>query len=131
MAVVKDNTLAQAFRFAVVGLSGVVVNMAVLGLCYGRLHWPLVSGVVCAAEVAMLNNYVWNEQWTFGQPHVSPGRFAQFNLSSLGGLAVATAITVTLVRAGSPYMSANVVGIATGSVCNFAASKLWIWRLIP
>src|SRR5256885_15086475 len=54
------------FRFGLVGLSGVAVDMAILWLLKGRLGWPLTISKLVAAEVAMANNFLWNDLWTFG-----------------------------------------------------------------
>src|SRR5207253_5323960 len=53
-------------KFAVVGLSGVAVDMAILWVLSGRLRWPLTPSKLVAAEMAMANNFLWNDLWTFG-----------------------------------------------------------------
>lgn len=120
----------QAARFAVVGLSGVVVNIAVLSLLYTVLHWPLLTSVVLAAEVAMASNYIWNECWTFGRRRLTLGRLVAFNASSLVGIAIATVTTLALVRGGLPYVLADLVSVVAGAACTFSLSKFWVWRAV-
>lgn len=57
----------QFIKFCLVGGSGVVVDMAVLFLLVDSrmLAWNVIAGKICAAEAAMLNNFFWNELWTF------------------------------------------------------------------
>src|SRR5580704_11424457 len=55
-------------RFAMVGLSGVVVDMGLLYLLSDprTLAWGLTRSKLAAAEVAIINNFLWNDAWTFG-----------------------------------------------------------------
>ena len=54
-------------RFAAVGLSGVVVDMGVLYLLSdpSTLGWGLTRSKIIAAELAIINNFIWNDAWTF------------------------------------------------------------------
>ena len=99
-----------------------------LYLCHGLLGWPTLIGVLLATEVAIVHNFVWNNRWTFGRRHASLARLARFNLSSLGGVLLSVATDGHLVAGGVPYLFADLVGVADGAVCNFAASMLWTWK---
>lgn len=59
--------LGQFIKFCLVGGSGVVVDMTILYLLADprMLAWNVTAAKICAAEIAMLNNFVWNELWTF------------------------------------------------------------------
>ena len=59
--------IGQFIKFCVVGGSGVLVDMTVLYLVADptTLAWNLTAAKVCSAEVALLNNFLWNEVWTF------------------------------------------------------------------
>jgi putative flippase GtrA len=118
----------RAVRFGVVGLGGTGVNLAALYLFHGLLGWPTLVGVLLASELAAFHNFLWNNRWTFGRRDASLGRLARFNLSSLGGLLLSVATTGVLAAGGVPYMLADLVGVADGAVCNFAASTLWTWK---
>lgn len=124
----KCRLCCQALRFAAVGLSGTAVNVGLLSLLYGQLHWPLPIGVMLATELAVFNNFVWNDRWTFGQRGISVQRLMRFNLSSLGGLAIASGTTIALVGSGVPYLMAGVIGVVSGAASNFATSVLWTWK---
>jgi putative flippase GtrA len=122
---------AQGVSFGVVGLSGVVVNASLVYLLHGLLHWSLPVTVVLASELAIVNNYLWNNRWTFGRRDLSLQRFVRFNLSSLGGIAITTAVTTVLAAGGLPYLPALLAGVGTGALGNFIASALWVWRGAP
>nr|WP_306441453.1 glycosyltransferase [Halomicronema hongdechloris] len=85
--------MARFLKFALVGLSGVVVDMAVLYLLHGALGLALTRSKILAAEVAILNNFLWNDAWTFADISVRQlGRAARlkrllkFNAICLAGL---------------------------------------------
>jgi putative flippase GtrA len=54
-------------KFCVVGGSGVFVDMGVLFLLADprMLGLNITLSKICAAELAMINNFIWNELWTF------------------------------------------------------------------
>ena len=119
----------QGIIFGLVGLSGTVLNTGLVYVLHGHLRWPLPLAVALASELAILNNYLWNDRWTFGRHDPSLRRFARFNLSSLGGLALTTGVTSALTTSGVPYLLALLVAVAASALSNFAASALWVWRV--
>ncbi len=62
---VLSPRLRQFVKFCLVGGSGVVVDMAVLHVLAVWLGWNVALSKVGSAETAMLNNFLWNEVWTF------------------------------------------------------------------
>lgn len=60
--------MGRLIRFGLVGLSGVFVDMTVLYLLHDTsgLGWGLTRSKVVAAELAIVNNFLWNDRWTFG-----------------------------------------------------------------
>ena len=72
-------------RFALVGASGYVVNLAVFALAVHALGFDYRVAAVLAFLVAVTNNFVWNRRWTFaardghaGLPgRALPGRLAR------------------------------------------------------
>jgi putative flippase GtrA len=118
----------RLLRFGIVGLTGVVVNLIVLRLLYGELHWPPLVASALSVEVSILNNFLWNNRWTFGQRTISLIRFGRFNLAALGGLAITAGLfTLLLQRFGLPYLLADLVGIAAATLWNWAISVHWTW----
>ena len=83
------------FRFAVVGLSGVLVDMMFLFLLSdaSTLALPLTRSKIIAAELAIINNFLWNDAWTFSDissqqrgKRLKLKRFIKFNFVCLAGL---------------------------------------------
>ena len=126
-----DRLRAQGIIFGLVGLSGTVLNTGLVYVLHGHLRWPLPLAVALGSELAILNNYIWNDRWTFGRQDQSLRRFARFNLSSLGSLAITTGVTSALTTSGVPYLVALLVAVAAAALSNFATSALWVWRVAP
>jgi len=91
------RTLRRYLRFGLVGGSGVLVDMGVLFLFSDprTLGWGLSLSKTLAAETAIVNNFIWNDIWTFQD--LSAGntgwgararRFAKFNLVCLAGIGI-------------------------------------------
>src|SRR5687768_3795535 len=97
-------------KFCIVGGSGVLVDMAILFLLNGNHGWNLglLANKVIAAEIAVANNFLWNEAWTFrgSSPcrHSRVLSFLKFNLIS----AVGIALSVILLRLGVYGLGLNV-----------------------
>src|SRR5258708_22441564 len=94
-----DPTHAKTLgRFLLVGASGVLVNSLALFVLYGKAGLPLLVASALSVELAITNNFVWNDWWTFGRTRRSMVRFAKFNLVSLVGLVVTTSTAWLLVQ---------------------------------
>ena len=107
-----------------------LVNSLALFLLYGKAGLPLIVASALSVELAITNNFVWNDWWTFGHSRRSMVRFVKFNLVSLAGLAVTASTAWLLVQhAGVNYLVANLAGIGLATACNFLASAQWTWRL--
>ncbi len=115
-------------KFLVVGGTGVVLNNVALYAFYQLLRLPLVVASALAVTLAIANNYLLNDRWTFSRQAASLRRFLRFTLVSLVGLIVTTATLWALVTLlGVHYLVANVVGIALGTGSNFLGNLNWTW----
>jgi dolichol-phosphate mannosyltransferase len=116
-------------KFLVVGGTGVVVNNAALYAFYQLLRLPLAVASALAVTLAIGNNFVLNDRWTFNQRrHAALRRFARFSVVSVSGLAITTFTLWSLVTyLDVQYLVANIVGIGLGAASNFVANLLWTW----
>jgi dolichol-phosphate mannosyltransferase len=116
-------------KFLVVGGTGVVVNNAALYAFYQILRLPLAVASAFAVTLAIGNNFVLNDRWTFHQSrHAGLRRFARFSVVSVGGLAITTLTLWSLVTyLDVQYLVANVIGIGLGAGSNFVANLMWTW----
>ena len=124
--------LCRPVKFALVGISGVGVDTLALYLLHGVAGVPLFVAAPIAYEVAVANNYLWNDLWTFGTRSPSLVRLLKFNAVSLGAFAITlTALFVLKELAGVHYLIANLLGIGLGFFWNFTFNVLWTWRARP
>jgi len=134
------ETLPQArfFRFACVGLSGTFVDMALLYLLSDphMLGWRLTRSKLIAAELAIVNNFLWNDRWTFqelaaDQRGLLPAirRLGKFNLVCLLGLCVNVALlNLQFNYLGMNRYLANAVAILLVTALNFWLNLTLGWR---
>lgn len=131
--------LQRFLRFGLVGLSGVVVDMAILYLLHTTLGLPLTRSKLVAAELAIINNFFWNDAWTFADISLRqrgwPARCKRglkFNLICLAGLGlnvVALNVIYNLVFGQRwPYL-ANLLAIALVTLWNFWLNLKLSWRV--
>ncbi len=114
-------------RFASVGCSGVLVNMATLWLLHDELGLPLEPSSIIAISLAIVNNFLWNNFWTFRASHILARRVAQFVTISLVGMAINVSVLKGLVHFGNYYLVANLAGILIATAWNFVANSRWTW----
>ena len=120
----------QLLRFAVVGASGYVVNLAVFTLALHGAGADYRVAAVAAFGVAVSNNFLWNRRWTFpgaGAPaHRQAVRFLVVSGAAfLVGLLVLTLLVEAVGVAELPAQAASIVAVTPLS---FLANKLWSFR---
>ncbi|MGH9367553.1 MAG: glycosyltransferase [Thermoanaerobaculia bacterium] len=116
-------------RFAMAGASGVVVDMGLLFLLSDprTLAWGLTRSKVIAAEVAIINNFIWNDRWTFRERaeeerglRPTLKRFAKFQIICLAGLILSTVLlNLQFNLLGINRYVANAIAIAVVTAWNF------------
>ena len=117
-------------QFGLVGLSGTLVNLALLALLV-TAGLPHLLAALIATEVSIINNFVWNDRWTFkragGQSSLLD-RFKRFQVvSSL--TAILTLGLFTLLADGLHwnYLLAQFVAIGIATVVNFSVNSTFTW----
>ncbi len=131
------SQMMRLLKFCLVGGSGVFVDMGVFYLLVdpAMLGWNLTPGKVVAAEVAILNNFTWNDLWTFRdlaseQRGMSARfkRFVTFNGICLIGILLSVLLLNFQVRVlgFNPYL-ANLVSIVIVTAWNFLMNLKFSW----
>lgn len=129
--------IARFLRFGLVGLSGVFVDFAVFYLLRTQLGLPIARSTILSAEVAVVNNFLWNDLWTFGDiARQQPGkrqrlrRFFKFNLVCLAGI-ILQALLVSLLHDafGVNEFAAKLSAIAIVTFWNFWINLKLSWRV--
>ncbi|MBW4539390.1 MAG: glycosyltransferase family 2 protein [Myxacorys chilensis ATA2-1-KO14] len=85
--------LGRFLRFGLVGLSGFAVDMLAFYFLRTSLNLGIARSTILSAEIAVINNFCWNDLWTFGdvaqnQPKKRQRlkRFLKFNTICLMGI---------------------------------------------
>jgi dolichol-phosphate mannosyltransferase len=124
--------LARPIRFGMVGISGIVVNSAILWVLAREfdLAVPLASAI--ATEVSILTNFLLNDRWTFrgaGRERPMRARLLRYNGIALGGLALTTGLLTLLTSVSQlPLLIANLLAIAVATAWNYVGNSRWTWR---
>jgi len=130
IALRRQANWVQLAKFCLVGGSGYVVNLAVYATLVAGLGVHYVLAAVCSFLVAVTNNYTWNRAWTFRRQRghlVHQGM--RFLLVSTVALGANLVFLTLLVAAGFGKIPAQAVAIVLVTPWNFAANKLWSFRL--
>ncbi len=126
VALRRPATWLELVRFALVGASGYVVNLAVFSVLLGRgADYRLAA--TGAFLVAVANNFLWNRRWTFrardGHAGFQAARFLVVSVTAfLAGLAMLHALVD---GAGVAELPAQAVAIIAATPLSFVGNKLW------
>ena len=123
----KPANWLQLVRFATVGASGYVVNLAVFALLVhgASVDYRIAAGA--AFVVALTNNFVWNRKWTFrardGHAGFQAARFCVVSLAAFGFNLLVLSILVG--GLGVAKVPAQALAIAAATPLSFIGNKLW------
>jgi dolichol-phosphate mannosyltransferase len=120
----------QLVRFATVGASGYVVNLAVFAGCVHVLKIDYKVAAVLAFIVSVVNNFWLNRHWTFDAKHEHPMfQGARFFTVSLVAFGFTYVVLIALVDgAGVSKVLAQAIAIVAGTPLSFIGQKLWSFR---
>lgn len=123
----RPHNWFQLVRFACVGASGYVVNLAVFAACVHLLSIDYRVAAFLAFLVAVTNNFIWNRHWTFDARQGHAGhqsvRFFAVSLAAFCFNLVALLLLVSVL--GLPEVPAQAIAIVIATPVSFAGNKLW------
>src|SRR2546421_6958407 len=114
-------------RFNLVGVIGFALQSATLFvLTHSALPLGYLAATAAAVELAVLNNFIWHQRWTWkNRPSATTGetlrRLLKFNITN-GAVSIAGNLVFMSILVGSlglPITGANVASVAACSICNF------------
>lgn len=126
----RTHNWLQLLRFAAVGASGYVVNLAVFATCVHAIGIDYRVSSAIAFVVSVNNNFWWNRHWTFSakqdHPFLQAVRFFAVSLVAYGFSYV---ILVALVTGpGFSKVVAQACAIVAATPLSFIGQKLWSFR---
>ena len=124
---------ARFLKYALVGLSGVVVNQCGVFLARSLFQAPDEAALAAGIEISIVSNFVLNNFWTFRQTRLRGNLkilrgFLTFNTICLAGAVINYAVALTLSHqlAISLY-AANFVGILLATCWNYFVNSNVTW----
>jgi len=120
----------QLARFAAVGASGYVVNLASFALAVHGAGLDYRLAAVLAFVVAVTNNFFLNRHWTFDASSGHAGfQAARFLCVSLGAFVASLALLELLVAGlGLDEVLAQAIAVLCATPLNFVGNRLWSFR---
>jgi dolichol-phosphate mannosyltransferase len=131
----RPEATGRLARFGVIGLSGLVVNEALLALATEQARLYYLASAVISTQASILWNFALTERWVYA------GRSCRFDWKSrLGAFCLVcttaqvltTPILYLLVGfVGTPYLLANLFAIGTSTLVRFTVAERVIWKRRP
>ena len=125
----RPGNWVQLAKFAVVGATGYVVNLAVYTALLDGANLDYRLAATGSFVVAVTNNYLWNRLWTFRHAR---GHFAfqglRFFVVALFVYIGNLAILTVLVSLGMGEIVSQAIAIVLVTPANFVGNKLWSFR---
>ena len=130
-----SSTLIRWLKFNFVGGIGIAVQFGALFLLKSLLNLDYMFATAFAVEAAVVHNFIWHEQFTWGD-RVRPSwrrslvRFVRFNLTT-GAVSIVGSLVLMRVMVGVGhlnYLLANAVAIVLCSIANFLVSDGWVFE---
>lgn len=121
-----------AIRFAIVGASGVAVNLTAFTVLLG-VGMDKYLASPCAQEFSILSNFLLNDLWTFGsqtKENNLPVRALKFNAVSFLALCVST-VTFMLTHKsfpGLPLQLCQMSGLLPAWLVNYNLNRRWTFK---
>ncbi len=130
---IAPGRLEEFVKFAIVGGSGVIVNMGCFYLFtrFADLRIEIASPI--AIEISILTNFFLNNLWTFRSRKTRVpfhSRIIRYHLvTGLAGIVNYFTLLLLAKLFGVPDLVANLIGIMLGTLINFFLNSLWTWRV--
>jgi len=118
------------YKFAVVGTSGVLVNLGVVWLLSYVLSLPHFIASIIGIETSLTNNFVWNDLWTFRKRRSGKRwwRFLKYHASTaVGTLAQYVVSQLAYYLLIKESLISQALGILVGFIANYLISKKYVW----
>jgi dolichol-phosphate mannosyltransferase len=115
-------------KFALVGASGIAVNEGILHMLVS-IGIPIFLASPIAIEASILNNFIWNDRWTFRDRREKKYmlRCLNFHGATLVGSIINYLILLILSGIGLSYLFSNLIGILLGFIMNYFLSEAYVW----
>ncbi len=119
-------------KFALVGITGLVINEFLLFYFTEFLTLYYVLSSFIAIEISILSNFIFNEIWTFKDREKRSfvlKRLGKYNFFSLGGMLINVALLYVLTSFfGIYYLASNIIAVIIAFSWNYLINLRFTWR---
>jgi len=118
----------RPLKFAIVGLSGILVNLGLLELLI-RFRLNIYLASACSIETSIVSNYLLNTLWTF-RGRLRSGfikSLVKYHFAVALGALINWIVFAILVFLGFHYIASQLIGILIGFLVNYALSEYYVW----
>lgn len=116
----------QLAKFATVGATGYIVNLAVYTALLRGAGWHYIYAATVSFLVAVTNNYLWNRLWTFRDQRGHVGfQGLRFFTVAVVAYGANLGILSALIALGMDKVAAQAIAIVLVTPLNFIGNKLW------
>jgi putative flippase GtrA len=131
LGVRRTHNWLQLLRFAAVGASGYLVNLAVFAVCVHLFSIDYRVSSAIAFVVSVVNNFWFNRHWTFSSKEANPmHQGLKFFAVSLVAYGFTYVILVALVDGtGMMKVLAQAIAVAAAMPLSFIGQKLWSFKV--
>ena len=123
----------RVLKFALVGLSGLILGELLLWALTSPLGLYYLASAAIATEISIINNFVWNEVWTFRDKRRGDllsvlKRLAKFNALRVLTVILTVALTAFFTEVLKVlYLVSFVVAVILAFAINYLVSSYSIW----
>jgi dolichol-phosphate mannosyltransferase len=133
----QTGEIYRFLKFGLVGVSGVLVNLAALWLLREKAAWPLWESGIVAVEISIITNFLFNDNWTFrAEAQRSQGftawltRLIRFNLICAFGAVFNVCSMLLLTQLlGVYYLASQLMAVGVSMLWNYMLNAIWNWQV--
>lgn len=130
----KEKEFIRFLKYCIVGITGMVINTAVLILLTSSGSYYILSSIF-AGEISILSNFVMNDYWTFNEFVVSGKSYSYmtraiyYNWTRVGMIFTNALVLYILTEFLSiDYVISNIVAMATGVLWGYFSAIKMVWK---
>ena len=129
--VARSERDRRFFLFALVGMSGIIVDMAVFLALTSMFTLSINLAATVSAASAMISNFLLNTNmtWKNREKQRVDKEFSRYAVTNCIGIGIKNLFVYFLVRLGCSGVWSNLVGIMAACLWNYRMDSHWVFKL--
>lgn len=121
--------LGQIFRYVVVGVVSLAVDLGVLWILHGLLGLWLPAAAAISFLSSFIVNFGLNQRWTFNATTGStPVQLVRYTILVVVNTVVTAVLVTAITSTGLDYLFAKLIVVGILTVTNFVLMRVWVFR---